>query len=54
MTFRAPHEMHRKRLSRNVGLALALAAFVALVFALTIVKVQEAPHQNDASTVQGG
>ncbi len=33
------HELHRRRLGRNLGLGLLLAAFVALVFALTIVKV---------------
>ncbi|MFT4151234.1 MAG: hypothetical protein QM656_13630 [Paracoccaceae bacterium] len=36
---RAEHELHRRRFSRNVGLGLTLAAFVALVFALTVVKV---------------
>lgn len=33
------HEMHRRRWSRNLGLGLVLAAFVALIFGLTIVKV---------------
>ncbi|MEM8773726.1 MAG: hypothetical protein AAGF53_01755 [Pseudomonadota bacterium] len=33
------HEMHNRRLSRNIGLGIALAAFVALVFGLTMVKV---------------
>jgi len=31
--------MHRRRFSRNLGLGLTLAAFVVLVFALTVVKV---------------
>jgi ferric-dicitrate binding protein FerR (iron transport regulator) len=39
MTFREPHEIHRRRFSRNLGVGLALGAFVALVFALTVVKV---------------
>jgi hypothetical protein len=39
MTFRAEHEMHKRRFGRNLGLGLTLAAFVALVFALTVVKV---------------
>lgn len=39
MTFRATHEIHGRRLGRNVGVGLLLAAFVALVFALTFVKV---------------
>ena len=40
MTFRPEHELHRRRFSRNLGLGLTLAAFVALVFALTVVKVK--------------
>jgi hypothetical protein len=40
MTFRPAHELHKRRFSRNLGLGLTLAAFVALVFALTVVKVQ--------------
>jgi hypothetical protein len=40
MTFRPEHEIHKRRFSRNLGVGLALAAFVALVFALTVVKVK--------------
>ena len=40
MAFRPEHDLHKRRLSRNLGLGLTLAAFVALVFALTVVKVQ--------------
>ena len=40
MTFRPEHELHKRRFGRNVGLGLVLAAFVALVFALTVVKVK--------------
>lgn len=36
---KAEHDLHRRRLSRNVGLGLTLAAFVVLVFALTLVKI---------------
>jgi hypothetical protein len=39
VTFRPEHDMHKRRFSRNLGLGLTLAAFVALVFALTVVKV---------------
>ncbi len=35
------HELHGRRLGRNVGVGIALAAFAALVFGLTIVKVSE-------------
>ena len=40
MTFRPEHELHKRRFSRNLGVGLTLAAFVALVFALTVVKVK--------------
>ncbi|WP_164932969.1 hypothetical protein [Tropicibacter alexandrii] len=33
------HEMHRRRRSRNIGVAVTLVAFVALVLGLTMVKV---------------
>jgi hypothetical protein len=39
VSFRPDHELHRRRFSRNLGVALTLAAFIALVFALTVVKV---------------
>jgi hypothetical protein len=39
VSFRPLHELHVRRLSRNVGLGLVLVGFVGLVFGLTIVKV---------------
>ncbi|PIE12613.1 MAG: hypothetical protein CSA70_08900 [Rhodobacterales bacterium] len=33
------HELHHRRLGRNIGLGLVLVGFVALVFGLTVVKV---------------
>jgi hypothetical protein len=39
MAFPPTHELHKRRFSRNLGVGLALAGFVALVFALTVVKV---------------
>ena len=39
MSFRPAHDLHRRRFGRNLGIGLLLAAFVALVFALTVVKV---------------
>ncbi len=41
MSFRKPHEIHARRFSRNMGLGLVLAAFVALVFGLTVAKVSQ-------------
>ena len=37
--FKPDHEIHRRRFSRNLGLAVTLGAFVVLVFALTVAKV---------------
>lgn len=39
MAFRPPHEIYARRFGRNVGVAVLLASFVILVFALTVVKV---------------
>ncbi len=35
------HEIYARRRSRNVGLGAVLAAFVVLVFAVTIVKLAQ-------------
>lgn len=43
------HEIHRRRFGRNLGVALLLAGFIALMFGLTVVKVTEGtfepPHR---------
>ena len=39
MAFKPEHEIYGRRLSRNVGVGVALAAFVILSFALTVEKV---------------
>lgn len=40
MALTREHDLHRRRKGRNLGLGLVLAAFIALVFGLTIAKVQ--------------
>jgi hypothetical protein len=50
MTFKPEHEIYRRRFGRNLGVGLALAAFVALTFFLTVEKVT---HGNVADAVQG-
>lgn len=40
MALRVEHEIHRRRASRNLGLLAVLLLFAALVFGLTIAKVQ--------------
>lgn len=37
---RATHDLHERRKSRNVGVGIVLVGFVAIVFALTVVKIQ--------------
>ena len=39
MDIKATHEMHERRFSRNLGVALTLVGFIAVVFGLTVVKV---------------
>lgn len=39
MAIHRDHELHGRRFGRNLGLGLVLAAFVALVFGLTVVKI---------------
>lgn len=40
MGLQAEHELHRRRSGRNIGLGVVLVLFVALVFTLSIVKIQ--------------
>jgi hypothetical protein len=35
------HDLHKRRLGRNVGVALSLVAFAAIVFGLTVAKIRE-------------
>ena len=39
MAIAREHELHRRRIGRNVGVGLTLVAFIALVFGLTIAKI---------------
>ena len=50
MSFREPHELHKRRFGRNAGLGLVLGGFVVLVFGLTVVKVS----QEEFGLPQGG
>ncbi|MGD9864903.1 MAG: hypothetical protein AB7S99_17010 [Pseudodonghicola sp.] len=54
MTFRPTHELHRRRFGRNLGVGLVLAAFVAIVFGLTIAKVTRGEFLVRPSVVSGG
>jgi Na+/H+-dicarboxylate symporter len=39
LSMQVEHELHRRRLGRNVGVGLLLLALVGIVFGLTVVKV---------------
>lgn len=39
MAIRQDHEIHTRRKGRNYGLGLVLAALVALIFGLSLVKI---------------
>ncbi|MEM1388062.1 MAG: hypothetical protein AAF748_14950 [Pseudomonadota bacterium] len=40
MAIKAEHDLHKRRFSRNVGVGAVLVSFAALMFALSIVKIQ--------------
>lgn len=40
MAITKEHELHKRRFSRNMGVGLTLLAFVALVYGLTVAKMQ--------------
>lgn len=46
MALKVEHELHGRRLNRNLGVGLLLAAFIALIFGLTVVKVIELGNAN--------
>jgi len=53
MAIHVTHDLHKRRFGRNLGVALALVFFVALVFALTVVKVQRGdPMQGYDHTIR--
>jgi len=35
------HDLHKRRFGRNLGVALSLVAFAAIVFGLTVAKIRE-------------
>lgn len=39
MSFPRDHEVHKRRRGRNLGVGLVLVAFAAVIFGLTIAKV---------------
>ena len=45
MSSRVTHEIHKRRMGRNLGVALLLVAFIGIVFGLTVVKVTSGDFQ---------
>ena len=52
MAIKVEHAIHRRRLSRNVGLGIVLVLFVGLVYGLTIAKVG-GPKANTLPAAEG-
>lgn len=46
------HEIHRRRFGRNLGVGLVLAAFIAIVFGMTIVKTSRGDFAMQPQQVQ--
>ncbi|SLN50060.1 hypothetical protein ROJ8625_02470 [Roseivivax jejudonensis] len=49
MSIRTTHEIHTRRFGRNLGLGLTLAGFIAVIFGLTVVKVQGLEYRQPAA-----
>ena len=41
MNFEVEHELHKRRMGKNIGIGVILVTFVALMFGLTVVKVTD-------------
>lgn len=54
MAIHKEHELHSRRFGRNLGVGLCLAAFVALVFGLTVVKVTRGDFEPARMETQTG
>jgi hypothetical protein len=52
MSFREDHELHKRRLGRNIGLAMVLAGLIAIVFGLTVVKVTRGDYEPENARIQ--
>ncbi len=54
MSFPKEHEIYKRRMGRNLGVGLVLAAFIAIVFGLTIVKIGNEARGGAAVQTTGG
>ncbi len=53
MALSKQHEIHERRKGRNIGVALVLACFIAVVFGLTVAKVTRGDFEPIRAEVQG-
>lgn len=53
MALSRQHELHRRRKGRNLGVALVLVGFIAIVFGLTVVKVTRGDYEPPRGEAQG-
>lgn len=53
MSFREEHELHKRRSGLNIGVGLVLAAFIVLIFGLTVAKVTGGDMQMPSSEEVG-
>lgn len=54
MSFPKEHEIYKRRMGRNLGVGLVLAAFIAIVFGLTIVKIGNEANNRGVEQSSGG
>ncbi len=54
MSLMREHELHKRRRSRNLGVGLVLAAFISIIFGLTIVKVGRGDFLVQSAEVSDG
>ncbi len=46
------HEMHKRRRGRNAGVGLVLAAFIAILFGMTIAKIGGGAYSPETRAAQ--
>lgn len=54
MSLTKQHELHARRKTRNIGLGLTLAAFVAIVLGMTVVKISSPSFQMQPEAAANG
>lgn len=53
-SLRAEHELHRRRRGRNLGVLAILLGLIALLFAVSVVKLSASGQAGNPSAAQGG